>query len=193
MNSTQTVPAPRIKPLWRIDRTGMDLEEGGFSLVPAELNLNKYYLAKGALLSLDYTTRLAHVQKTATVITGSTTTKTRVAKDNLFIVGNVIAKEGANAVAITAIDTANETYDELTHLTNGAALVAGDVLIEALALGASAAVKYTVDALLNDTTKLVGTPTVTAKVVGYPSVKTKNLIYPVTAAIKTAMKHFRFV
>lgn len=193
MNYTSTVAAPKIKPLWRIDKTGMDLEEGGFTLETSNLNLAKQFAAKGVLLSLSYITRIATIQKTANVIAGSTVTKTRISKHNLFKVGDIVGKTGAQSKAITAIDISNAVYDELTHATLGVALVENDILIEAASESATCATKHIVDALLNDTTKLVGTPTITAKVTGFPSVKEGNLIYPISAAIKTAMKFFRFV
>jgi len=193
MYYNKTAVIPETSPIWKIDVSRMDLEEGGFSLVASELNFDKLWAYQGAFLSLDYSTRLAHIQKTATVIAGSTTTKTRVSKNNLFNIGDVVGKTGANAVAITAIDTSNDDYDVLTHLTNGAALSAGDVLIEAAAVGSDAAAKYTVDGLLNDTTRLRGTPSVTAKVTGFPYIKTDNLSYPITDAIKSDLSHFRFI
>lgn len=65
---------------------------GGFSLA-ALLPVLTTYLLKGAPLSVDYTTRTAHVVKTAKVIAGSTTTATKVSKNHLFKIGDVIAKD----------------------------------------------------------------------------------------------------
>lgn len=192
MNLTFGAKDPVNKILW--DEMKADRASGGFSLADV-LPTSSTYLLKGAVLSVDYDGRSANVVKTAVVVAGSTTTSTRVAKNHTFKVGDVIAKAvSGNGVAITAIDTSNDDYDALTHLTNGGAFSADDVIFEATAVGTGdATYKYVANALLSDNTKIAGTPTVTG-VIGALEVQEANLPYSVTAEIKTALgARFLFV
>ena len=108
---------PVNKILW--DESKATRASGGFSLANV-LPSTSTHVLKGAPISVDHSTRVANIVKTAVVSAGSSTTKTRVAKGHLIKVGDVIAKAvDGKAVAITAIDTSNADYDELTHTTNG--------------------------------------------------------------------------
>ena len=189
---------PVNKILW--DEIDAKRSQGGFTLAantPASGVTG--WIFKGLPLNVNYTTRVAEVVKTATVITGSTTTATRIAKGSLFTVGDAIANavEGV-AVEITAIDTTNDDYDILTHLTNGGAFDAGTVLFEAAAVAGdgNAAYLFAANALLSDNTKITGSATVTA-ILSAQEIIEANLPAPVSSEIKTALnangQYFQFV
>lgn len=185
---------PVNKILW--DEAKADRAAGGFTLVSSVLSALTYVL-KGAPLAVDYTTRVANVIKTATVITGGNATTTRISKGSAFLVGDVVSQTvGAIAVAITAIDTANAAYDVLTHLTVTTAFTAGNVIFEADAVGATSAYLYTANALSSDNVNVAtstGSATVSA-VIGALEIQEANLPYPINTAIKTALtSRFQFV
>lgn len=185
---------PVRKVLW-----GEDMAErasGGFTFadVMPSATLNAYIL-KGCPIYVDYDSRVAQPVKTATAQASSTTTATRVDKGHLFKVGDVIAKAvSGNGVAITAIDTSNDDYDVLSHLTNGGAATAGDVIFQAAAVGTGdAAYKYTANSLLSDNVKNYGSITCSA-VISALEIDESNLDYPLTSEIKTALgARFQFV
>lgn len=184
---------PVNKILW--DESKATRSSGGFALAADILPSTSTHVLKGAPISVDHSTRIANIVKTAVVSAGSTTTKTRVAKGHLIKVGDVIAKAvDGNAVAITAIDTSNADYDELTHLTNGGAFSENDVIFEAAAVGTgNAAYKHDANALLSDNIKNVGTPTLTA-VSGALEIQEANLPHSVTAEIKASLgSRFQFI
>jgi len=189
---------PVNKILW--DEIDAKRSQGGFTLAsntPASGVTG--WIFKGLPLNVNYTTRVAEVVKTATVITGSTTTATRIAKGSLFTVGDAIANavEGV-AVEITAINTASAEYDILTHTTNGGAFVADTVLFEAAAVAAdgNAAYLFAANALLSDNTKITGSATLTA-ILSAQEIIEANLPAPVSSEIKTALnangQYFQFV
>ena len=185
---------PVNKILW--DYEYQRLGKGGFTLaadIPSS-NLTGWIL-KGLPMAVNYTTRVAEIVKTAVVVTGSTTTNTRVAKGNLFVVGDVIANAvSGNGVAITAINRDNAAYDIISHLTNGGALSAGDIIFEAAVVGTGdATYKHTANSILNDNTKMVGSATVTPVITAL-QIEEANLPAPLTDAIKTALtSRFEFV
>jgi hypothetical protein len=184
---------PVNKILWDEE---LAIKGGSFTLAADIPSSNSTgWVLKGLPLSVNETSRIAEVVKTATAIVGSTTTGTRVEKTNLFIVGDVIAKVvGGNGVAITSIDKTNADYDILVHLTNGGAAVAGDIIFEAAAVGTGdAAYLFSANALLNDNTKMVGSATITA-VIGALDIIEANLPAPISAAMKTALtSRYKFV
>lgn len=185
---------PINKVVW--DEATADRASGGFTLLSAALSAVAYIL-KGAPLYVDYASRIAQVVKTATVIAGGSATKTRISKGSSFKVGDAVSQEvGAVAVAVTAIDTSNAAYDELTHLTVTTAFTAGNVVFEADAVGATSAYKYTANALLSDNAKIAsasGSTTVSA-VIRVLEVQEANLPNPISAEIKTALtSRFQFV
>ena len=189
---------PVNKILW--DEINAKRAQGGFTLAsntPASGVTG--WILKGLPLNVNYTTRVAEVVKTALIIAGGSITKTRIAKGSLFIVGDAIANavEGV-AVEITAIDTTNDDYDILTHLTNGGAFDAGTVLFEAAAVAGdgNAAYLFAANALLSDNTKITGSATVTA-ILSAQEIIEANLPAPVSSEIKTALnangQYFQFV
>jgi len=128
---------------------------GGATLDISELDksIGTGYVDKGCPLYVDFSARTAHVVKAGEVVSGSTTTKTRIKKNHLFKVGDPFGKTGGTGVTITAIDTTTSTeYDILTHLTNGGALSEGDIVVNTEATGADAVEKYTANCVMLDTT-----------------------------------------
>lgn len=80
----------------------------------------------------------ADLCKTATVLSGGTTTKPRIGKGNLFEVGDVVFKVGSDGSvsrAITSIDRSNADYDVLTFGSALTGLTANDVIAEATPYG----------------------------------------------------------
>lgn len=80
----------------------------------------------------------ADLCKTATVLSGGTTTKPRIGKGNLFEVGDVVFKVGSDGSvsrSITGIDRSNADYDVLTFGSALTGLTANDVLAESTAYG----------------------------------------------------------
>lgn len=83
------------------------------------------------------------VVKTAVVAenAGSSATEIKVAKGHHFLAGDKISNGTANAQTISSIDKSNASYDVITvGTTLGAALTAGNVLIEANSGAATLAV-----------------------------------------------------
>ncbi len=189
---------PVNKILW--DEIDAKRAQGGFTLTADTIGSGSTgWILKGLPMYVDYTTRIAEIVKTAVVITGSTTTATRIAKGSLFIVGDVVANVlSGNGVAITGIDTTTSAdHDILSHLTNGGAFVADTILFEAAAVGTGdAAYLFDANALLSDNTKIVGSPTVTA-VISAQEIIEANLPAPVPSDVQTDLnangKYFQFV
>lgn len=80
----------------------------------------------------------ADLCKTATVLSGGTTTKPRIGKGNLFEVGDVVFKVGSDGSvsrAITSIDRSNADYDVLTFGSALTGLTSSDVIAEATPYG----------------------------------------------------------
>ena len=96
---------------------------------------------------------LYHVIKTAKVTenAGSSATSYKIAKGHHFKVGDVIAAGvGSAGYAITAINTSNAAYDTVTVGTTLGAATAGATLVLGAAAGASAALKYTPEAVVGE-------------------------------------------
>ena len=86
VKNTAPAPDPKIWDELNAHTDGL----GGGVLAVTELDATKNggRLLKGAPLYLDYATKMAHVVKAATIITGGTTTIPRVNKNHLFVVGD---------------------------------------------------------------------------------------------------------
>jgi len=103
-------------------------------------------LHRGTLLYVDFDALTAAVIKVAAVLSGGTTKNVRVAKGNLFAVGDVITKagDGSATPSIASIDTSNDSYDVLTLSAAYTGLAEGDVIVESEAVSeGSATSKYT--------------------------------------------------
>jgi hypothetical protein len=155
-----TAPAPDPK-IWDELLACTDGLGGGvLDVTELDAAKNGGYLLKGAPMYLDYATKMAHVVKAATVITGGTTTAPRVNKNHLLKVGEFGYVSG-DAVAITAIDTTNAAYDVITFGAAVTGVAAGAIITQATAAGTTPAVKYTANCLLGNTTKIIAGTSVT--------------------------------
>ena len=177
------------KPVFRQETIDMYKMPGGFLLSLTELKTGTSQIDRGTPVSLNWTTRIATIVKTALVVAGSTTTVTRVAKNHQFKVGDVISKTvGAIGVAITAISTSNSDYDTLTHLTNGGAWSDGDVLFQATAVGATSTELRSADALtIYDAITLNRTNVNVDVLTGGVIEKEANLPYSLHSTNKTSL------
>lgn len=102
--------------------------QGGFTLSDTAI-ADDTELKAGTVIGFSETTRLAKVCKVAVAQANATDAATtyRVMKGHLFKVGSSINVTGGTARAITAIDTSNANYDEVTvGTTIGVAVTAGD-------------------------------------------------------------------
>lgn len=135
---------------------------GGGVLAVTELDATKNsgMLLKGCPLFLDYATKLAHVVKAATVVTGGTTTAVRVNENHLFIVGDACYVSG-DAVTVNSIDATNSAYDVITFSAPCVGAAAGAIILHATAAGATPTVKYTANCLLGNSTKIIAGTSVT--------------------------------
>ena len=92
---------------------------------------------RGVLVEVNFSEMSAAVIKIASVLSGGTTSKPRIAKGHLFVVGDVIAKAGKDdkSVTISSIDTANADYDVLNLSAAITGLSNGDAIVEATDYG----------------------------------------------------------
>lgn len=126
-------------PIWQGDF--IETAQGGFTLDAGNRSKGDT-LKAGTILGYDESTRKAS-EVVVLVLTADATdsaTKYKVKKGHGAKVGtNVTAKQGGAAYAISAIDTSNDDYDEITvGTTLGVALSTGDTLFESSATGATA-------------------------------------------------------
>lgn len=104
--------------------------QGGFALDETTVAAGTL-LPAGTLIGFDESTRRAKVGKVATLQASATNTATtyRVLKGSLLKVGDTFTAAGGTPRAITAFDTSNSAYDEITvGTTLGVALNAGDAV-----------------------------------------------------------------
>lgn len=122
---------------------------GGVSVVTSEIVSD--FLPEGTAISTPDSNGKSHIIKWAKVQAdaGATATKYKVVKGHQFKVGDVVMlATSAAAYAITAIDTTNSAYDELTVGTTLTAASTGAYLYQASAAGASgSAYKYAAAAI----------------------------------------------
>jgi hypothetical protein len=108
----------------------IETAQGGFTLDETVLDAGTL-LKPGTPIGYDEATRKAKVAKVATLQADAANNATtyRVTKGSPIAVGDSYNLEGGTARAITAIDTTNVAYDEITvGTTIGVAGTAGDVL-----------------------------------------------------------------
>lgn len=106
----------------------LETAQGGFTLDETVLAAGTTVKA-GTVVGFDETTRLAKIGKIAVLQANATNTATtyRVLKGHTLAVGQTFNLTGGTPRAITAIDTANASYDEITvGTTIGVAGTAGD-------------------------------------------------------------------
>lgn len=163
---------------------------GGVSIDTS--NLGGDALKEGTPLGLG-SNGLYKVTKTAVVTENASNTATtiKVAKGHHFIAGDKISNGTVNAQTISSIDKTNAAYDVITvGTTLGAALTAGNVLIEANSGAATLAVTPTVIAGSNYDVEAGKNLFVDAWCIAV--VKEANAP-AVTSAIKTALKTVVYV
>jgi len=171
---------------------------GGFTLDKTNLKEGADFLDKGAVMNVNFATRIAKVVKTAVVNTNATSSATAILVNKMhqLKVGDYIGKTvGGAAYAISAIDTTNAAYDTVTVATTlGVALTAGDVLFQSSATGAAAAAESNVaNSILLHDTALEEVTTLNVGLQIY-EIQEANLPYGVTTANKVSLtSRFQFV
>ena len=141
---------------------------------------------------------LYHLVKTAKVTeaANSTATAYKVAKGHHFKVGDfVMAKAGAKAYAITAIDTTQATHDTITvGTTIGEAVAAGSALTQAKAESTSttSAFKFAPVAVCGDSYDVEALNNTTVVAVTFGQFKTA-LCPAVSDEIKAALPTVKFI
>jgi hypothetical protein len=105
-------------------------------------------IERGTPVQIDFDNMEAGIVKVAVVVAGGTTTKPRVRKGSLLLVGDVVMKIGkADASpSISSIDKSNASYDEITLSAALATLAEGDFLQECTAFVPAAGEVPAVDA-----------------------------------------------
>lgn len=135
----------------------LETARGGFALDVTGLVIGDT-LKGGSLISFDESTRIAKVIKSAVVQANAANNAVniRVTKGHFLKVGDNLARTlGGAAYAISAINTTDPDYDQVTVATTlGVALTAGDVLFVSTASGASAAATLTPSGLLYEDTEI---------------------------------------
>lgn len=161
MNIRKEVAAHGV-PIWQGDF--IETVQGGFTLDAGNFK-DGDIIKGGSPMGFDETTRKAQRVLTATLTADAAADATayKVKKGHGLSVGkNVSAEKGGTAYDITAIDTSNADYDEITlSATLGSALTAGTALFESSATGATAgALAVTPKGLLYEDVKINGNTTV---------------------------------
>lgn len=135
VSSTGTIP------VWQTGKSPITAQ-GGFTLDRTGLTVGDVIPA-GSPMNYDESTRKAKLVKTAKLQASATNSATayKVFKGHLIKVGDYIASAvGGAAYAVTAIDSSNSDYDELTvGTTLGVVLAAGAPIFVSTATGATAA------------------------------------------------------
>lgn len=157
MNISNEVVAYGV-PIWQ--GRHVETAQGGFTLDAGPYSKGDV-IKGGSPFGFDESTRKATKVLTATLTADAAddATKYDVKKGHGLAVGDYVgATEGGAAYAISAIDTSNADYDELTlGTTLGVALIAGTALFQSSATGATAAaVKTTARGLLYEDITITG-------------------------------------
>lgn len=121
----ETVYSENKQPFWR----------GESKVLPGGYNLKQKFprgtiIPRGTFVKVNFENLEATIIKHVIVIAGGTTTKPRISKDSLIVVGDKIAKIAGEEVEVKAIDTSNIDYDELTLSKSITTLQEGDILYE---------------------------------------------------------------
>ncbi len=142
-------------PVWQGTGKDIQLAQGGFLLITTGLTIGAILLA-GTPLVFDEAARTATVLHVgvAQATAGGAATAYRLKKGHTFKVGDYLASGavGGKAYAITAIDTSNADYDELTVGTTIGAVNAGDLLYASTATGATSSAYPAINGLLYEET-----------------------------------------
>lgn len=122
----KTIYTGRRQAFWRGEAK---ILPGGFH-VTNRVNIGTV-IKRGAFVQVDMDSLSCAIVKVGQVLTGGTTTKPRVGKDNYFEVGDTVFKVGGNAVGtIKDIDRTNDAYDVITLAAAYTGLAEGDFLVE---------------------------------------------------------------
>ncbi|MCK9592706.1 MAG: hypothetical protein M0Q91_11945 [Methanoregula sp.] len=105
---------------------------GGVSLDTDRFATGVTGIKAGTPVYVDKTNRIAYLVKTSTVITSSTATAVRVAKNGHWIVGEYVS-DGYVAQAISSITTTGSTYDVLNLGGSLSVYAAGTIIFETTA------------------------------------------------------------
>lgn len=131
-------------PIWQSTKKDMSIAQGGFALSAPILTPANTILPAGSPVVYDEAARTATVYGSGVLqaaATGSPTTY-RLIKGAPLKIGDVVALSalgvGAGAFAITAIDTTNSAYDQITVGTTLGNAAVGTGLYISSATGASA-------------------------------------------------------
>lgn len=157
LNIVKTTGGGRIPIIQKV----IELAQGGFILDVTGLP-SSGTVKKGTPVIFSESTRKAKVVKTAVMQAAATDSATalKVLKGSYMAVGNVIAAISNGAkYAVTAIDTSNGAYDQLTvGTTLGVALSAGDVIFVASGTAGAdgAALENTPNGILYEDTPIDG-------------------------------------
>lgn len=167
---------------------------GGFLLVITGLTL-------GATIPAGTPLVVSESARTATILhngvaqadAGGTATAYRVNKGHTFAVGDNLASgaTGGKAYAITAIDSSNAAYDELTVGTTIGAVTAGDLLFASTATGATASALPALNGLLYDEVVVTSKTSVTA--IQHGQVYARRVPYSAAIAVLAGLKHIMYI
>ena len=109
---------------------------GGFQPLSTQNLALGTVLYRGTPIYIDFDNYTAAVCKSATVLTGGTTSKARVAKGHAFAAGdNVTVVGGEGTGTISSIDTSNAGYDVLNFSAAVTGATANAVLVEGTTAG----------------------------------------------------------
>ena len=169
---------------------------GGGTLKITELKAATTWLNKGAPVQYDESTRVVNLVKTALLhadaIDGAVEYK--VKKNHEFKVDDYLGSAvGAQACAITEIDTSHDDYDVLTlsaTITLGEALTAADIVVfHESDSGISGAYKYPANGILRSGVKIdqANTAATAVSVVTRGTLYERRLPFYLNAAIRTAL------
>lgn len=166
---------------------------GGFLLVTTGLVAGSV-LRAGNPLVLDEAARTATPLHTGVMQANAAGSATayRVTKGSGLAVGDYLATgaTGAKAYAITAIDTSNAAYDEITVGTTIGAATAGDLVFASTATGATASALPAINGLLYEETVVGSGVSVSAVIRG--TVWARRIPYNAAIAALAGLKHIIF-
>lgn len=177
-------------PVWQGLDDNIQLLQGGCTLVITGLTPGRI-ISAGTPLIYDEAARTATVLHSgiAYANAGGAATTYKVGKNNGFAVGDYLASgaTGGKAYAITAIDTTNADYDELTVGTTIGAVTAGDTLYASTATGATASALPACNGLLYDDAVVAAGTAVSVVIRG--TVYARRVIYTASIGALTGLKN----
>jgi hypothetical protein len=144
-------------------------------------------IPRGTFCQVNYPGLTAAIVKLAKVVTGGSTSAPRVTKNTLFQAGDIVMKlDGTAGVTVTAIDRSNADYDVLTLSAAISGLAADDFIVEADAVGSSAAQKYEANAVVESTKEIKRATDETVSACDHVRVL-EGVVYPVPQSFKVGL------